>query len=139
MVVLVWGGLEGRVVYSAGTHRFVHAVESSSNPLQRFACPHATPSFAGRPEASLHAVAQKFLADLEVDSDETRKAVVSFIPAAFASVGAMAKHFYAVERRCGGPVQLSATRPVHCRKHGWQCMHWTAPHACHALASCHTF
>lgn len=47
-------------------------------------------------------MAAKFLTDLEVDSEETRKAVASFIPAAFASVGAMAKQFYAAERRCGG-------------------------------------
>ena len=60
-----------------------------------------------RPEASQHAVASNFLTDLEVDSEETRKAVVSFIPAAFASVGAMAKQFYAAERRCGGWVGVA--------------------------------
>lgn len=52
-----------------------------------------------RPEASLLSVAAKSLADLEVDSEETRRAVTAFIPAAFASVGAMAKQYYAAERR----------------------------------------
>ena len=68
-----------------------------------------------RPEASLHSVAQRFLSDLEVESEETRKAVVSFIPAAFASVGAMARQFYAAERRCGGERKHSAT----CGRAAW--------------------
>lgn len=59
------------------------------------------------PEASLHSVAAKFLGDLHFEgseslsSEDVRKAVTEFIPASFASVGAMAKAYYRAERRWG--------------------------------------
>ncbi|KAI3429649.1 hypothetical protein D9Q98_005734 [Chlorella vulgaris] len=51
------------------------------------------------PEASLHSVAGKFLDDLEVESEEVRKAVVEFMPASFSSVGATARKYLGEERR----------------------------------------
>lgn len=75
-------------------------------------------------------MAQRFLSDLEVESEETRKAVVSFIPAAFASVGAMARQFYAAERRCGGEWNHSAS----CGGAAWRCIAGQ-PHACRKAAS----
>lgn len=56
-----------------------------------------------RPEASLHSVAQRFLSDLPgVESEDARKAVVEFMPACFAAVGAMAAQFQQAERRWAG-------------------------------------
>ncbi|EFN60095.1 hypothetical protein CHLNCDRAFT_133411 [Chlorella variabilis] len=51
------------------------------------------------PEASLLSVARKNLEDLEVESEDVRKAVVEFMPASFAAVGAMAKQYLRAERR----------------------------------------
>lgn len=51
------------------------------------------------PEKSLHSVALKFLADLEVESEEVRQTVVAFMPFSFSSVNETSKKYLELERR----------------------------------------
>lgn len=78
-----------------------------------------------RPEASLHSVAGKFLDDLEVESEEVRKAVVEFMPASFSSVGATARKYLGEERRWVQgwlPVTAGRQNTVRSCGEGWQCL-----------------
>lgn len=51
------------------------------------------------PEASLHSVARKFLADVHLGMDAAREAVIEFMPHSFATVNAACKRFFVAERR----------------------------------------
>lgn len=51
------------------------------------------------PEKSLQSVAAKFLADLEVENEEVRQTVISFMPFSFQSVNDMSRKYLELERR----------------------------------------
>ena len=51
------------------------------------------------PEESLHSVARKFLAEVDLGADAVRDAVVEFMPYSFSAVNAASKRFFDAERR----------------------------------------
>jgi hypothetical protein len=61
-------------------------------------------------------VAGRFLADLQADTEEVRRAVVEFMPASFAAAGAMARRYQREERRwaasCWGADKPRSALPV---------------------------
>lgn len=55
--------------------------------------------FHAWPESALLSVAEKFLADVEMQSDDVRKSVVKFMPFSFTTVNEASREIFNVEKR----------------------------------------